>query len=450
MILCKKNICNILPIYLPIYRFSPLFFVVMLPYKNFDDFINISDEIVFKQDRSNYSRYMEVIERYIHANAKEFKIVVDISSPYLYIMYTKNPVHVMRELAKAIYLSDERGFAMYTTAITKIAKQEFSIVVSGRELAIVKSDVIHRGTIMTDLMTTVHKECRHAKGLKLKVISPELVLVKIYAELSNPILSADWSDILIMEDSNRNEFLNGDLRANKSSDNKQKHSIEHPATKVLFEYYANKYALVGKDIMANYYGNANTINRLQYITYDTFDTIKAELHKVLKMKHQIQEYDAFIPTYPKLRYITVYVSNGDKRTAIADIFDCGTYDIFPIMKTDICGQRVIIGTHQVQLMFSLVNIWLLRLQNRLEGANKAFIETMINAHLESYKMIANEFVSITTGDDIQMITELFPVINDHYVGVYIDDVLAKKRDVLEKKKENIYYRPYYPVLDKSV
>jgi hypothetical protein len=187
--------------------------------------------------------------------------------------------------------------------------------------------------------------------------------------------------------------------------------------------------------------------RVQFIISNDNETEIDIIRKMLSKhlhgtKMSFVSYSANIPTFPKLSYFTLYVGE-DPRVPIADFFDCATYNVYPSMIYDYDGHIIRAGTHPVLLLFCIVNMWIMKMQISISIQNgktdNRFEEDVISGYIGDY-------IDVSKDMDNQDLEDTFPIDPEKYVGTYIDEGVANRKNTWEKKQNTVYYPPSYPAL----
>ena len=204
-----------------------------------DTISNIIDEakkLVIKK-RKKYDNLMKVIEYFIAEN----DIIVKETSEYFFDLYTLDMFNLPLKLTNLLYETDP-NIAKYVTLEVKIYKYHSRISIEGIQF-------VHFTYINSEIRQNIlGYTCKgiHTKTV-YKCFGPEVLLINLYADLINPLLSKNWSSLYTIEDNMSQEIISHlterVMNGNKSeSESKSEYGNEYSSIFGGVSKYISKHA----------------------------------------------------------------------------------------------------------------------------------------------------------------------------------------------------------------
>jgi len=427
---------------------------------------NIIDEakILVTNKRKKYDQLMKIIEEFISEN----DIYVKEISDYFFNLYTNDMFNLPIQLTDLLYNYDPI-LAKYATLEIKIYKYHSRISIDGIQF-------VHFTYINPEIRQNILKySCSGLyTNLKCKCFGPEIILINIYADLINPSLSNNWSNLYKVEENLSNEIINdldervggveitkqtligqmmdmyyGNLLKTSIIYNKNNFEIEylqsfnkseniHNYKQILINnYICDDHVLIGKTAI-NIYNKTNKIARLQIITSKTFNNEIDILKDLLGSSISYSINNLKIPTNLNLHKLTIYIN----KEAIIDIYNAGNFEVINYNRlTDLKSDSNIkssinIGTPFVIMRFRLIDIWYtlynIKTGNIVKNIGMPVIFKLITNYIEMRKLL-----------NLLNLTNIFSI---NYIGFFEDQILNKLRIAARLKIK--FIPPYIPFLKK--
>ena len=171
--------------------------------------------------RQKYIPFYAAAERYVHRRRMVvgggiglrllLGTPVDITD-VKYVFYSDSALADARGLTEALYQVAPDGLGQYTNMRTIVPRKEFVVSVNERPIFSVIAFAITRGARSANIIRPVKRPAPFAKTEKggpveLLCMGPEIQLIEVYKNLTNPARSGDWPQLLRAEVTLRGLFL---------------------------------------------------------------------------------------------------------------------------------------------------------------------------------------------------------------------------------------------------
>lgn len=388
-------------------------------------------EIFAMSDRMVYKKYIEIAEYYAHKNDliiggdSANHLLLNSGNPDLdsirYIFYCDNPRHHAVNLCNQLF-DDDLG--RYVRVMTKVSGHMFSIEVDTRELFIIYGLSTARGIKSSKLINTFTVLAQFAKDeknipLKMLCLGPELQLLQIYAHLSDPSKSSEWTNLMVTEQSLRALIFNDITPSTRRfiTDNASdksglirfvmwKNIICDPSTdRVVTGNLADAF-LINLDVKKKYTDDDITslvkkVERLQYITSKDLVEEQEAIESVAKKYNISVEFtlnDPKIPTEVRLKRLTVYLVRGKNKESFMDVFNIGCYEIVPYIPFSILSNnssiKAKIGTYFVCMRIKLVDIWVAKILEERGAIKKDMYMMLVQKISTNFNEMATQYEAL--------------------------------------------------------
>ena len=128
-----------------------------------------------------------------------------------------------------------------------------------------------------------------------------------------------------------------------------------------------------------------------------------------------------------IKYPTIKTSTIDK--PFMDIYNCGSYELTPYIEKKYKNSNLRIGNIYVQLYYSMVDMWLLKLLTQLRGITNEYFLENYNYYITTIKQLKK---------NVQV------KYNNNYMGINYDLKIEQKIILTENQ---IKKTSYYPELN---
>lgn len=435
-------------------------------------------EMVLVSRKSKYESLYKNIEEYVNRKQNvilnDYNRIIDSESPVmLYEVYTNEADVVSRELTDDIY----RNVGKYVIMNTHEYKLEYSISYDGLTVVKIYGIREYKNIGIFTLINPIVKK-GYWSDLNLRYFPPELDLIEIYRKLYSPEFYGDWDNLVVAEKNmfeelmvrNKEGLIVGGVVCNK----RQMSELENMKLLTVTKFLIGRdIVLIGPwavlEISSGVLGKSlvevtqmtgeihgedcnKCIEKVQVIIDCSIDVFVAEYTKFIgkysKTIVKYKEQPLHIMFDFRLTKYTIYLTFDDPcgivEKPIMDVFTCAEYSLisyvssqrFLVKKGDgSYSKNLKIGTLYVILRFMMLDIWLLKIVQRLDLLSKEMLETKINMiigymkYLRKLRVVSNKAFS------------------EHYLGVYESESRAKKKNALvvyETNRKKTY--PYIPLL----
>ena len=417
---------------------------------DFNDRVNKNAEILIKKDRMKFLEVYKVVENY----CKDTNIVLsDIEkltnenkTNFKYELYCESAYKHANNLANLIH----KNVGEWVKLKTIVEYQEFIIEYDMRPLICIYN-------LKNVKNVTLHNLILPVKIDDIFYMSPEMEIIEIYHKLYSPNFADEWENLIHHE---IKLYSMIEKRISKGIFGGKKPKKDIPDLKylkylVLSEFcgeFVKNYTVIGQwalDLIEkgkNSRLKLGSVEKLQLITSTDVDKSIEDITNFLKMhtnnKIIYQKQDLRIPNDFRTNRYTIYIEIGRgskiKKKAIIDIFDCGTFELIPYVPVSVVRSNksnkskdfvVRVGNPFVLLRFLMIDIWIIRVINKLGFLNDRASQNKTKYILSTVKKIKSS--------DMLFINNAFGV---DYVGVYKDYFISKKINNLSGKA----FYPYYP------
>lgn len=427
---------------------------------------------------SEYETLYKVIEEYV--NRKPNLILTDfkrlasfnLDSPVLlYEIYSSEPFMDGKELADKIY----KDVGKYVVLNTNEYNKEFTLLYDGMVTCKIYGMLNYKGISLINLISAVSIN-GFWSSLKLNYLPPELELIDVYKRLYSPECFAEWSDLVEIEETlftdiyKRNE--SGEIVGGVACTLRQVNELETLKILIVNKFLAEKdivligpWAIIeiaagifGKGIaevsgsMVKIHGEADKkcIEKVQIIIDCSIDKFMEELtffikkHSSVKLIYKEQPIH-LIKEFRLVKH-TIYIIFEDKcgvvEKPLMDVYNAASYSLigyttsqrFMVNKAESSySKNIKVGNLFVILRFLMIDIWLLKVVQKLNFLTKDVLIKKINMILGYMKFLRK--LNIVKNK----------AFSDHYIGIYESESQAKKKSInliFESQHKKVY--PYIP------
>lgn len=427
---------------------------------------------------SEYETLYKVIEEYINRKPTlvltDFKRIAsfELDSPVLlYEIYSSEPFLDGKELADKVYTDVGKYVVLNTNEYGK----EFTLLYDSMVVCKIYGMLNYKGISLMNLISPVVID-GFWSSLKLRYLPPELELIDVYKRLYSPEYFEEWSDLVEIEKTLFNDVCSrnetGEIVGGVACTLRQVGELETLKILIVSKFLVERdIVLIGAwaiiEIAAGIFGkgiaevSGNTvklhgeadkkcIEKVQVIIDCDIDKFMEELrvfvrkHSSVKLVckeqpiHMIKEF--------RLVKHTVYVVFEDKcgvvEKPLMDVYNAGCYSLigyttsqrFMVNKAEASySKNIKVGNLFVILRFLMLDIWLLKIVQKLDFLTKDVLVKKINMILGYMKFLRKLNVVKSKA------------FSDHYIGIYESESQAKKKNInliFETQRKKVY--PYIP------
>lgn len=393
------------------------------------------------KDREIFTNYFQILEQYCYDN--EIIIGGNIATlmllgeeltheDYYYILYTPRALQHGRNIADLFYQEGDK----YTHMITRVPRQEFELVVDERPIAKLKNLATHRGAHISDIIMPSFRP-GYFIDLELMCMGPEIQLIEIYTNLTNPDMIDDWPRLLEVERKLRELFIHEideKLSAVVGGSDDEVPQPPDMTLKELNKILLEKFVPDKRHVMLY----PRDICRIQLISSRDLDEEAEKVKSIAAefgLNIQLHISDPKLPIDHKLRRMTLNIirANG-KKEPFMDIYNAADYQLIPHTKE--------IAAPFISMKFILVEIWIMQLLLRMNMTGAEYVNKITQKLMKKFGDIV-DFFERTDKMDI-----IFP---RTFIGIYQDPLVSEKRrrikiieEYMEGKK-TFYPPPYFPI-----
>lgn len=427
---------------------------------------------------SEYETLYKVIEEYINRKPTlvltDFKRIAsfELDSPVLlYEIYSSEPFLDGKELADKVYTDVGKYVVLNTNEYGK----EFTLLYDSMVVCKIYGMLNYKGISLMNLISPVVID-GFWSSMKLRYLPPELELIDVYKRLYSPEYFEEWSDLVEIEKTLFNDVCSrnetGEIVGGVACTLRQVGELETLKILIVSKFLVERdIVLIGAwaiiEIAAGIFGkgiaevSGNTvklhgeadkkcIEKVQVIVDCDIDKFMEELrvfvrkHSSVKLVckeqpiHMIKEF--------RLVKHTVYVVFEDKcgvvEKPLMDVYNAGCYSLigyttsqrFMVNKAEASySKNIKVGNLFVILRFLMLDIWLLKIVQKLDFLTKDVLVKKINMILGYMKFLRKLNVVKSKA------------FSDHYIGIYESESQAKKKNInliFETQRKKVY--PYIP------
>ena len=425
-------------------------------------------EIIYEKDSILYIKFFKEIEKF----SSEKKMIVSgyvanilinnviseekINYNNFYEFYSNDPLIHSRELAGILFNLDPDNLGRYVSVITKIVKKNFLIMLNSRIIVSILAFPKINNINTKDIITTIITDSIFNEDIKLLCMSPEIQLINIYYNLTNPSYIKTWKDNLKYEKSLRNYLLTDfkHIRENKMNE-------FHEFRKILLDNFIpkNGRVIIGSaaiNIMLN--KPIVGMDLLQIVTENDFkyeiDEIKElAAHIDIVITYKINHLNLFIDT--RLEKMTVFINEENQKIPIINIFNSAKYDLIPYIPINFLYNKtskqldvsIKIGTPFLLMRYKLMDLYVIYVIHKLNSIKTKFMQQIKNEILTNFLELSEWYEKkIMDVNNINMF--ILPISN--YIGRFESYELYSKRNAfknnLKLKEDGKFYPNYLPLM----
>ena len=285
------------------------------------------------------------------------------------------------------------------------------------------------------------KRDSHTTGKPVWVMSPEMMLIDIYRQLSSPASAGDWESLLEREaklfqilTSRKKEIVGGKLSKRLRAD------LENRILKYLS---TSEHILIGEHACKALVGSEVTSPVIEILAQDlNLDELKNVIHEVVP--DPVIKYDRDLQIIEDFRLMrtTVKVGSQDDSVEVMYIYNSPDYDLIPYNMVETKkGFYLRVGNPFVVMRFLLINIWIVRWLRELGRIDKSFatrrVDHQIGLVLRIRKALGIGKIETTSAKPGLRIFQ-----RHDYLGCFMSDQLALKLTALESDHR---YPDYVPL-----
>ena len=450
-------------------------------YKMYKQFMDIdvliceAKQIVIKNDRNYYDKYLKVVEEFCNENKIllggqiGMDLLTDIQlnkDIYQYYLYTDNTFEMAKKLVNKLYNIEKNNSIFLETILTH---KEFNIQINTRLIIKIFNLGIYKNVYLYDLIGPIDIK-GYFSNLMVQVISGEVYLIDIYRKLYTPYADkiGGYKTYSYYRDIEKNVYtktisgLESKIIGGYNSYDKQinitKHDITDIKNIIIKEIISGSdniivgdYAIIdANNELSENIKKTDDNKRLQMISNMNPNDVKLLIQKAIKNRLQsitnkniiYINYDLNLPDdFRIVKYIFYISDNKQDNISIMDMFNSSLFELIPykniFLKLKNFGTyRVKIGNYYVLLRYKFIDLWSMKLILNLGTSDNEFIEKKIKEILNDIKIIQNNIKNTPP-------IELFQL--DNYVGNYDDEYIAKKKITSDTKFK---HKRIYPSIDK--
>jgi hypothetical protein len=448
-----------------------------------DLLLDLLPDIVIKNDREKYIKYMIIAEDFFIANSLicSDSTIFDDDKPttYHYTVYCDDAQTRARQLAKLIYESDKTGLARYTTVMAKVPDQIYIVSVNMRELFLMANTRFGHHKRFDEIVQTIPKKALFTKK-DIQCLEPLAQLNDVYYRLTDAGEVDEWPSLLKKEEILR-KYLHDDSyiaktsglsispMANHNTQNKQKQN-KGVFVRDYLSTITDK-VIVGQAAITIIAGG-EMITKLQVISSNFEDDKRYLLTNMRRYNIYIKhEFPKIIGDDRHVK-IVVYKNINHEHVPILEIFNAGdftlipyniinNYDMFADSKNvidpnddDIWLHEIIkrqnlkVGTLFTIMRFLSYDLWQDKCSMYFLDADKEELQEKINYNLSLFykteEIMLKLFQEIdTTTDKGASIDKLLP--SRRYKGNYTKLSVELKRNI--SKKDIYKMNKYLPLFN---
>lgn len=403
-----------------------------------------ADKFIMSNDRMLYAPFLACVEKFCNENkvliggATGIELLLKkpvdnvlTKDMFSWELYAADAYKVAREIADAMAEVTSPHIPARTTALqTNIKHREFTIYVYTRMLLKIYSMDKYRGVDLADaagLDTVIGPFTK----LTMKSVSADMHLIQIYRNLYTPAKVSQWKDNLSTEAALYDIV--------KSRDTKVTGGAFHTSefTDRIIKHIGNDAVIIG-DYAVSTIATRHQKSRLQIITAEPIADIQRRIERVMgkhsnRLKVFVVNYQLNIVSDFQITKHTIYISDEKNQSPLIDIFNSSEFEMIPFWKRS--GLKI--GNPWVIMRFLMIDSWILKLISKF-GKDPAPVLERIEKNLRTMAIVRD----IALAD----LAACFQLDTDSYTGVYIDEVVAKKKlikDIGDK------FPTYFPAKNKQ-
>lgn len=419
----------------------------------------LADQTVLDNDRLLYRPFFERAELFCAENNILIggRVGIDLlvgrevhRDSFFWELYCDDTFNNAKTLANALYKTHSPHVPARTVSLrTDIKHREFTISVNTRFLFRFYSLDKYRGLKLVNVMGPAARSS-YFTHTQIKLIPEEIQLIDVYRTLYSPVKVSMWKDEL--ENENKIYELIQDYIDTKAiseitgGGNDLRHASRDMSSLLLEKILSGDDHVVIGDYALAALGLENSPSRMQFITKMDIDTLTDHIGKLFarsykhfaKFKTTYVKYSLNIPSDFQILKYTIYLNDGKEKTAIADVFNSGQFEMIPFTRTKIQQYaKCRIGNPWVLLRFLFIDIWTLKLILNIGKDNPEYIKNKIKTNIRR----ANALREIILKD----LTSSFQLTD--YIGTFINETVAKRK-LIKELDEKI--PTYYPANSQTV
>jgi hypothetical protein len=394
------------------------------------DFVrNVVDESkpIINEDRTKYKPFWEHTLNYCKTNniiiSDRLSLFKDKKIREVYNLYSMNPFRHSVQLAN--YLHEHTGEKLLSVMTVK-ENEEFTINIDSRALINIYVIQKYRKLDAVKLINPVEINGN-------KYIPPEIEIIEVYSDLYNPAKFGDWetlknNDLELLYDKIIDRKKQGILGAGDCQRQRREY-MDILKIDIIQKWIPEKehVMLIGVwayNLLTRGLKKICTDSEKIQIISDSdpisvLDSIRTELnipHKII-----VKEQDLHIPKDFRTKRYTFYLIIDESEKAFMDMFNSAAFELVPYHT----HEKINIGDNYVILKFLFIDLWIVRLIEKLGIINTAV-----------YTRKLNYLISI-----IDKVKNMKEVDRISYMGIFHDYAIDKK---IFKMEHNSVYRVYYP------
>lgn len=389
-------------------------------------------------ERKKYLNILNEIKQYCIDNKlilSDPDVIANIKTNCLEPMwriYTNNPLRHANAITNRIYLAGKAENSDIDYRLTRLktmrAREEFVIEYDLRRVCMVfASQQVKCGVVKPVILNKLH------------YYPPEIELIDVYAQLSNPAYCSEYENLYLYEKRMFNHVKKRKHQGILGGSNVcyDESMIDAIKIKVLQGFVGSNKALIGK-FAYNWMNNIKAVcpEKLQFVSDEDPNIILSQIQQMIKsitnFKVSFREQQLHIPKDFRTNRYTFYIHaecrQGIKEKAFMDIFTNARHELIEF--TNVNGMKIASAYFQLRILF--IDIWILRIIYEKNVINKAILNKKIN---DTWNTI------LYFRDKMRHLNEEAPEpVSEVFIGTHRDFALDKKISALDGKR----FAPYYP------
>lgn len=425
-----------------------------------------AEKFVLDNDRNLYTPFFQALEKFCINNNVLIGGVMGIDlligrpmdrKSYFWELYTENPYDIAKRLAQELYsVKSPHINPKYIAMRTDLRHREMTIMINTRQLIKIYGLDRYRGLQLIKLMGPATRSSYYLQE-PIQCVPEEMQLIEIYRTLYTPAKVKDWG--IFLEAEKKIYDLVQDSLSEKATKVVKGRGTAPQINRSVVDQTIIEKVIAGTDnVLIGDYAVAMLDSsrfdiaqspRVQFISATPIDELATGIETVIgkKLPNLIKygfkityiKYPLNLPTDFQITKHTLYINFGKEQTPIVDVYNSSTFEMIPFWKPDGksigSSKGVKIGNPWVLLRFRFIDMWILKLISNIDADSSRFLRGKILSLLDSVHDLHDLAVEHLNSDP----SRIFQLVD--YVGVYINEAVAKKKFIKEVGER---FFPYYP------
>ena len=415
-----------------------------------EDLEPFAERFIMDNDRMLYRPFFEAAEKFCAANSVVLggRVGIDLivgkplgKNSFYWELYCDDTFSNAKAFATELGATKSPHVSAKTVALrTDIRGREFTIFINARMVFKIYSMDKYRGLKLVDIMDPTIRAGYFTQE-SIKCIPEEMQLIEIYRTLYTPAKMALWGEELQHEEKLYESLVSRGQLVSKSPAARGGSEIIGAVKRadlhsLLMEKLLKQHVLVG-DYALSALGLIDKPTRIQFIIGDEIENFRVACERILGDDLRLVKFKNFSVTYVRyhlnipsdfqIAKYTLYVNDGKEQFPIADVFNSAQFEMIPWKRAG-PGR---IANPWVLLRFIFIDIWVLKLIAGISLDKSAALWARIG-ELHDRAAIVREYVRRDIAKHFQL---------ENYMGVYVNEVVAKKKLIKELGER---FPMYYP------